>query len=259
MFFQKDRLSLACLVRQPYFPSLLAATLLSSLWPACATRETSTQASDDFARQRALMVDTQLRARDITHGGLLEAMGRLPRHLFIPETLWAHAYADSAVPIGWEQTISQPYVVALMTQAADPEPGHRALEIGTGSGYQAAVLAELVKEVYTIEIIPELAQRARTTLARLGYETVHVRAGDGYRGWPEAAPFDVILVTAAAPEIPGPLLDQLADRGRLVMPVGRVDGVQTLTLVTRRGDRYQRRQITGVRFVPLTGEAQQPN
>jgi protein-L-isoaspartate(D-aspartate) O-methyltransferase len=210
----------------------------------------------DFEGKRRRMVVEQLKSRDIRSQKVLRVMGRVPRHELVPEANRVLAYEDYPLPIGEGQTISQPYIVALMTQLLDPAPGDRVLEIGTGSGYQAAVLAELAKEVYSIEIVAPLAQRASQDLERLGYSNVHVRAGDGYAGWPEKAPFDLIIITAAAPEIPQPLLDQLEDGGRLIMPVGMVHGVQTLTLVIRQGEHFQKNSVTGVRFVPLTGEAQ---
>lgn len=211
---------------------------------------------EDFKQQREEMVQLHLEARDIENRRVLEAMKTVPRHRFVPARVREYSYADNPLPIGQKQTISQPYIVALMSQVADPKPKDRALEIGTGSGYQAAVLAELVQEVYTIEIIPELAQRSEKLLSELGYENVRLRQGDGYQGWPDKAPFDIILVTAAAPKIPEPLLEQLAERGRLVMPVGSTGGVQVLTLVTKKDGKLRRELITGVRFVPLTGKAQ---
>ncbi len=212
---------------------------------------------EEFAQQREQMVETQLKSRDIRNERVLEAMKKVPRHLFMPASVRQYAYVDSPVPIGQRQTISQPYIVALMTQTVDPKPGDRSLEVGTGSGYQAAVLGELVQEVYTIEIIPDLAERAEKALAELGYDNVEVRQGDGYQGWPEKAPFDIILITAAPEEIPQPLIDQLAEGGRLVVPVGPQGEVQTLTLVTKEKGEVKRAYITDVRFVPMTGEVQQ--
>lgn len=212
---------------------------------------------EDFAQQREQMVETQLESRDIQSERVLEAMKKVPRHLFMPASVRQYAYVDSPVPIGKGQTISQPYIVGLMTQTVDPKPGDRALEVGTGSGYQAAVLGELVQEVYTIEIIPDLAERAEKALAESGYDNVEVRQGDGYQGWPEKAPFDIILITAAPEEIPQPLIDQLAEGGRLVVPVGPQGEIQTLTLVTREKGEVKRTYITDVRFVPMTGEVQQ--
>ena len=174
---------------------------------------------------------------------------------FVPRSIRDHAYDDRPLPIGEGQTISQPYIVALMTEAVRPQPTFRALDVGTGSGYQAAILAELVDQVYSIEIVASLAAEATDRLAELGYENVEVRHGDGYRGWPEHAPFDVIIVAAAPKKIPQPLIDQLAPGGRLVIPVG--ESIQELVVVEKQSDgKIKRSRITGVRFVPMTGEAQ---
>ncbi len=181
------------------------------------------------------MVETQIRARGITNPAVLDVMRRVPRHLFVPPDSQRVAYDDRPLPIGLDQTISQPYIVAYMTDALQLEPDHTVLEIGTGSGYQAAVLAELVREVYSIEIVAELAERARTTLSTLGYDNVHVRTGDGYAGWPEQAPFPRIIVTAAPPEIPQALVDQLAVGGRMAVPVGRFTQAMTIVTKTERG------------------------
>ncbi|MEW4570624.1 protein-L-isoaspartate(D-aspartate) O-methyltransferase [Tautonia sp. JC769] len=213
---------------------------------------------DPYARRRGSMVDRQLHARDIDDDRVLEVMARVPRHEFVPEDLRDLAYADRPLPIEKDQTISQPYIVALMTQLARPQPGDRALDVGTGSGYQAAVLSGLVEEVCSIEIHRELADSARERLARLGYRNVRVRHGDGYRGWPEAAPFDLIIVAAAPPAIPEPLIDQLAPGGRLVLPVGDGPG-QNLVLIDKGVDgSIHRETIAPVSFVPMTGEAQDP-
>ncbi len=236
-------------------PLLLCSVLLSSCSSPPVSGNPMTQ--EDFAQQREKMVETQLKSRDIQSERVLEDMKKVPRHLFMPESVRQYAYIDSPVPIGEGQTISQPYIVGLMTQTVDPKPGDRALEVGTGSGYQAAVLGELVQEVYTIEIIPDLAERAEKALAESGYDNVEVRQGDGYQGWPEKAPFDIILITAAPEEIPQPLIDQLAEGGRLVVPVGPQGEIQTLTLVTREKGEVKRTYITDVRFVPMTGEVQQ--
>jgi protein-L-isoaspartate(D-aspartate) O-methyltransferase len=182
-------------------------------------------------------------------------MRRVERHRFVPAAARDAAYGDQPLPIGHGQTISQPYIVALMTELARVGPGARVLEVGTGSGYQAAVLSLLAKEVYSIEIVAPLAAEAGLRLAALGYANVEVRAGDGYRGWPDRAPFDAILVTAAPPEIPRPLLDQLAVGGRLVAPVGAEWGVQELVVVERTPAGLKRRAVAPVRFVPMTGEA----
>ena len=210
---------------------------------------------DIFFEQRMWMVDRQLARRDIVDPQVLRVMRRVPRHLFVPERVREYAYADHPLPIGEEQTISQPYIVAFMTQALELKKGNRVLEIGTGSGYQAAVLAELVEEVYTIEIIPALAERAEKLLDELGYDGIQVRAGDGYLGWPEAAPFDAIIVTAAPDHIPTPLIEQLGEGGRLVLPVG--DEYQELMRVIKEEGEMRRESLLPVRFVPMTGKAQE--
>jgi protein-L-isoaspartate(D-aspartate) O-methyltransferase len=206
------------------------------------------------------MVEEQVLGRDVRAPRVVAAMGEVPRHLFVPAERRDLAYADTALPIGSGQTISQPYVVALMTSLLDVGPGARVLEVGTGSGYHAAVMSRVAGEVYTIEIVPELAARARGTLARLGYGNVHVRTGDGYRGWPAAAPFDAILLTAAPREVPPPLLAQLKPGGRLVAPVGPpadAGAGQELVVLQKRADGgVDTRQILPVRFVPMTGEAE---
>lgn len=201
------------------------------------------------------MVRQQLEApgRDITNRRVLEAMSAVPRHEFVPAELRAEAYADRPLPIGHGQTISQPFIVAFMTQALEPQPGDRVLEIGTGSGYQAAVLARLVRHVHTIEIVEPLARRAAADLLRLGLTNVTVRAGDGHRGWPEAAPFDVIIVTCAPEAIPPALVSQLRDGGRMILPVGTPETGQDLVLLRKQGDRVERTSVLPVRFVPMTG------
>jgi protein-L-isoaspartate(D-aspartate) O-methyltransferase len=210
---------------------------------------------DDFEAVRAAMVREQIEARGIRDPAVLAAMRAVPRHELVPEAVRDHAYEDRPLPIGHRQTISQPYVVAAMTEALDLSPGERVLEIGTGSGYQAAVLSELSREVFSVEIVAPLAQRARADLARLGYDNVRVRSGDGYRGWPEQAPFDAIVVTAAPDHVPKPLLEQLEVGGRLVIPVG--DTFQELIRITRGADGFERESLFPVRFVPMTGEARQ--
>jgi protein-L-isoaspartate(D-aspartate) O-methyltransferase len=210
-------------------------------------------AADTYASARAAMVVEQLRGRDITDARVLEVMGRVPRHLFVPEAYRASAYDDTPLPIGKNQTISQPYIVAYMTQALEVSPGERVLEIGTGSGYQAAVLGELAKEVYTIEIVPELGERAKQVLAEQRYSNVHVRIGDGYQGWPEAAPFDGVIVTAAPDHVPQPLVDQLKVGGRMVIPVGSI--YQELRVLTRTQKGLREEATLPVRFVPMTGKA----
>ncbi len=211
---------------------------------------------DPYARLRHEMVERTMRARDITDERVLAVMEKVPRHEFVLPQYLNQAYADHPLPIGYGQTISQPYIVALMTQLLQLEPDDKVLEIGTGSGYQAAVLAELVDEVYTIEIIPELAQSAEERLRRLGYDNVHVRQGDGYFGWPEEAPFDAIIVTAAPDHIPQPLVQQLKDGGRLVVPIGPPGGYQTLWQIVKHGEELEANNIGGVLFVPMVGAAQ---
>ncbi len=201
------------------------------------------------------MVDAQIQFRGIENERVLKAMRRVPRHLFVPVEYRDQAYEDHPLPIGHGQTISQPFIVAAMTELLQPQGGDRVLEIGTGSGYQAAVLSQLVGEVYTIEIIPELAERAAHVLREEGFDNVHVVVGDGARGLPERAPFDGIIVTAAPEEVPAELLMQLRTGGRLVIPVGAWS--QELKVYTRTPDGYHAKSVFGVRFVPMTGEAQQ--
>jgi protein-L-isoaspartate(D-aspartate) O-methyltransferase len=235
------------------FPQLLVA--LAFVLALVPLGRLEAQAGDPEARRRQ-MVATQIAARDVRDARVLAAMERVPRHLFVPPELRAQAYDDYPLPIGDEQTISQPYIVALMTSLLELRGGERVLEIGTGSGYQAAVLAEIAGEVYTIEILGSLAERSRATLAELGYRNVEVRHGDGWAGWPEKAPFDGILVTAASPRVPQPLLEQLKVGGRLVVPVGRF--FQDLLVYTRTAEGYEKRNVIPVRFVPLTGEVDNP-
>jgi protein-L-isoaspartate(D-aspartate) O-methyltransferase len=205
--------------------------------------------------QRLRMVAEQIVARGVSDERVLEAMRAVRRHEFIPEEYRDFAYDDSAVPIGYGQTISQPYIVAFMTEQLDLQPRHRLFELGTGSGYQAAVAAHLVEDVYTVEILPELADRARAVLTRLGYTNIHVRAGDGWAGWSEAAPFDRIIVTAAAEELPMPLLRQLKPGGKMILPLGPESNVQELTLVEKSLDgEISVRKLLPVRFVPVTGD-----
>jgi protein-L-isoaspartate(D-aspartate) O-methyltransferase len=199
--------------------------------------------------ERQTMVDDQIQGRGIADQRVLAAMRSVPRERFVPANVSAEAYADHPLPIGFGQTISQPYIVAYMSEALQVSKSSKVLEIGTGSGYQAAVLGELAGEVYSIEIVPQLADRARQTLGALGYKNVHVRTGDGYLGWPEQAPFDRIMVTAAPDHVPQPLIDQLATAGRLVIPVGRAD--QDLLLITRTPQGVVQQRTIPVRFVPL--------
>lgn len=201
------------------------------------------------------MMEGQIVARGIKDTRVLAALRDTPRHEFVPEALRDQAYQDRPLPIGFRQTISQPYIVALMSEVLELSGDEIVLEIGTGSGYQAAVLGRLAKEVYTIEIVPELGERAERDLARLGFLNVHVRVGDGYQGWPEHAPFDAIIVTAAPQQVPQPLVDQLAVGGRMVLPVGRWN--QELVLLRRTSKGIEREKLIDVRFVPMVGEAQQ--
>ncbi len=215
----------------------------------------SSKEDPQFVEARRRMVQRDLRGRDIKDKRVLEVMGRVARQRFVPEKLRPVAYTDGPLPIGHRQTISQPYIVALMTQLVQPKAKSRALDVGTGSGYQAAVLAELCKEVYSIEIVKPLAEESKKRLAALGYKNVTVRHGDGYRGWPKHAPFDVIVVAAAPDHVPQALVDQLAPGGRLVIPVGR--WYQELMLIEKRKDgTLRRKSVAPVAFVPMTGEAQ---
>jgi protein-L-isoaspartate(D-aspartate) O-methyltransferase len=240
-------------------------TLLKTLWLMAlpvvdiAAPRLAVAADDSFAHARQRMVAEQLTApgRDITNAQVLTAMGKVPRHEFVPEGLRSLAYQDRPLPIGHDQTISQPYIVAFMTEQLEPRPTDCVLEIGTGSGYQAAVLADLVAQVYTIEIIKDLAEGAASNLRRLGYTNVHVRAGDGYKGWPEAAPFDAIIVTCAPEKVPQPLVEQLKNGGRMIIPVGSTWN-QELVLLRKHGDKLDRHAVLPVRFVPMTRQSQEP-
>ncbi|MBX2991540.1 MAG: protein-L-isoaspartate(D-aspartate) O-methyltransferase [Bacteroidetes bacterium] len=208
--------------------------------------------SDPFEAAREKMVRTQIAARDVADSATLRAMRTVQRHLFVPETRRDAAYDDRPLPIGYGQTISQPYIVAYMTELVKPRRGHRVLEIGTGSGYQAAVLAEIVDSVFTIEIITELAKPAADLLKNLNYNNVVVKNADGYYGWKEKGPFDAIVVTAAAEHIPPPLVEQLKEGGKMIIPVGTPFFVQTLTLVEKKGKEVSTKSLIPVRFVPLT-------
>ena len=220
-------------------------------------RDTTSTAKNDFAREREHMVNKQIQARGVTDERVLEAMRKVKRHYFVPENLRHRAYQDEPLPIGHGQTISQPYIVAYMTEQIDIDENENVLEIGTGSGYQAAILGELAKEVYTIEIVPELGERAGEVLDKLNYDNVHVKIGDGYKGWPEAAPFDAIIVTAAPDHIPQPLVDQLNVGGHMMIPVGEFS--QDLILLERTEKGIEQKRKIPVRFVPMTGEAEDKN
>ncbi len=208
--------------------------------------------SQQYDRMREAMVRNQIAARGIKHQPTLDAMRKVERHLFVPQRSQARAYDDHPMPIGYGQTISQPYIVAYMTQLVNPKPGDRVLEIGAGSGYQAAVLAEIVDEVYTIEIVPQLGEQAKQRMNDLGYDHVKVIIADGYHGLPDKAPFDAIVVTAAAEHIPPPLIEQLKDGGKMVIPVGSPFMVQTLILVEKLDGQVKTTNLMAVRFVPFT-------
>jgi len=207
---------------------------------------------DSFLHQRYLMVKNQIERRGIADQEVLDAMAKVKRHLFVPRSVEYLAYQDSPLPIGYEQTISQPYIVAYMTEAAKLKKGDKVLEIGTGSGYQAAILAEIVKEVYTIEIIKPLAEASRERLKRMGYKNIHVKHGDGYQGWTEFMPYDAIIVTAAPKKIPEHLIEQLKVGGRMVIPIGSF--YQELYLITKTGEGIHEKALLPVRFVPMVKE-----
>jgi protein-L-isoaspartate(D-aspartate) O-methyltransferase len=227
-----------------FFPPLL--TIILVLIP-----NTSAGESERYVLLRKKMVEDQILSRGVKDEAVLKAMLKVPRHEFVPALKKRFAYKDYPLSIGEGQTISQPYIVAFMTEALRLESDHRVLEIGTGSGYQAAILAELVKEVYTVEIIEKLGTRARQTLERLGYRNVFVRIGDGYGGWPEKAPFDAVIVTCASENIPKALVDQLKERGRMIIPVGRAGSVQKLVRGTKVNGTLLRREVMEVVFVPM--------
>jgi protein-L-isoaspartate(D-aspartate) O-methyltransferase len=233
--------------------NLWLATTIYAQKPTTLPQQWLTSKSTDgtFATSAGAMVERQLRPRGIDDPRTLRAMAKVAREKFIPKELQARAYEDRPLPIGYGQTISQPFIVAFMTQELKPKPTDRVLEIGTGSGYQAAVLAELVAEVYTIEIVKPLAQSAEIRLSELGYKNVHVKADDGYKGWPENAPFDAIIVTAAPDHVPQPLVEQLKEGGRMVIPVGGAV-VQHLNVLEKRGGVVKQTAAIPVKFVPLT-------
>lgn len=237
------------------FKNLFTAVLLI-LSLVVLLSDSISSGTDPYARERYAMVRDQLKSRGIKDARVLDVMGKVPRHLFVPEKVRDRAYGDHPLPIGEGQTISQPYVVALMTEALRVKASDRVLEIGTGSGYQAAVLAEMVKDVYTIEIRKSLATEAERRLKTLGYLNVHVKHGDGYFGWEEHAPFDAIIITAAANHIPPPLIRQLKEGGRLILPLGSTVYFQTLTLATKRKGELDIEQMGAVSFVPMIGETE---
>ncbi len=251
--------------KNPAFRALHGATILVLGLTLFFSNGGIAQEQDPFAAQREQMVRTQLQTRvfgrtPITDEAVLAAMRTVPRHRFVPDNRVTDAYADSPLPIGHQQTISQPYIVATMTEALALKADHRVLEIGTGSGYQAAVLAEIVAEVYTIEIVEPLGKRAARVLKDLDYKNVHTRIGDGYKGWPGKAPFDAIIVTAAPDHVPQPLIDQLKPGGRMVIPVGPEGRIQELRLITKDADGHvDERMLEAVRFVPLTRDEPEPS
>jgi len=209
------------------------------------------QQEQDFAKRREEMVKKQIEKRGIKDVATLAALRKTPRHLFVPKSIIDDAYEDRPLPIGYGQTISQPFIVAYMTEIVEPKPDQRVLEIGTGSGYQAAVLAEIVKEVYTIEIVDSLGIQARNRLSKLNYKNITVKTGDGYYGWKDKSPFDAIVVTAAAEHIPPPLIEQLKEGGRMIIPVGSPFMVQQLMLVEKKGGKTRTSSLMPVRFVPF--------
>lgn len=239
----------------PFF--LMLPLLFACLLPVACSQGDHRRAERDWDTMREEMVKNQIEGlgRDITDKRVRAAMRAVPRHEFVPEARRSEAYADTALPIGHGQTISQPYVVAFMTEKLQAKPGDRVLEIGTGSGYQAAILAKIVKEVYTIEIVEALGKQAAEDLKRLGFTNVKTRIGDGYAGWPEAAPFDAIIVTCAPDQIPKPLVDQLKEGGRMIIPVGPERGRQNLYLMQKTDGKVTPVAVLPVRFVPMTGEA----
>jgi protein-L-isoaspartate(D-aspartate) O-methyltransferase len=232
----------------------LAFLMLPTLFMQCSDGAGVPQSNPkgNFKVMREKMVETQIKARGVKDPRVLSALRKVERHRFVPEEYRSSAYTDQPLPIGEGQTISQPYIVALMTELLELKGDEKVLEIGTGSGYQAAVLSELAKEVYTVEIVESLASKAKDRLLELGYQNVRVKSGDGYLGWPEAAPFDAIVVTAAPDHIPKPLIDQLKEGGRMVVPVGRY--AQELKKIVKRSGKIETTDIVPVLFVPMTGE-----
>ncbi len=225
---------------------------MASVFPACWETKADTPA--DFESRRRSMALHDIKKRGISDPAVLKAMETVPRHLFVEPSDLSHAYSDNALAIKENQTISQPFVVALMTEAAQLMPNHKVLEIGTGSGYQAAVLSEIVAEVYTIEIVKPLAESAANRFKELGYNNIHSKWGDGYAGWPEVSPFDAIIITAAAPKIPRPLIRQLKNGGKIVLPLGVSPRSQELIVLTKKDDALIRTELGSVVFVPMTGE-----
>jgi protein-L-isoaspartate(D-aspartate) O-methyltransferase len=232
------------------FSYQVVVIMLTVAGPSCKTEQSKEKT--DFAQARRQMVNSQIRARGISDQRVIQAMSKVERHLFVPQNYRDLAYTDQPLPIGEDQTISQPYIVAVMTELLHLDGDEKVLEIGTGSGYQAAILAEIASEVYTIEIVEPLAARADKLLKQLGYKNITVKCGDGYIGWEEYAPFDAIIVTCAPPEVPQPLVEQLADGGRMVVPVGT--SWQELLLIEKKNGKVTETSVLPVRFVPMTGE-----
>jgi protein-L-isoaspartate(D-aspartate) O-methyltransferase len=223
------------------------------LFFSCVQKQSKNIESDEmYEKMRLTMVRDQIERRGIKDIQVLDALRKVPRHKFVPEHLQKYAYADEPLPIGEDQTISQPYIVAFMTEKLQLESYQKVLEIGTGSGYQAAILAEIVDSVFTIEIVDILARRAKDTLKKIGYKNIYVKSGDGYKGWPEHSPFDAIIITAAPTKIPQPLVEQLKIGGRMILPLGEYS--QELVLIEKSEDGIRRKDLLPVRFVPMTGE-----
>lgn len=237
----------------PSPPSRPTVIATKALQLHTATPQTPARAKDAYREARERMIERDIVGRGVSDKRVLQAMAVVPRHEFVPAELLDSAYGDHPLPIGYGQTISQPYIVAWMTELLEIGPGDKVLEIGTGSGYQAAILAEITDQVYSVEIIPELAEQAAGRLRRLGYTSIHLKQGDGYYGWEEHAPYDAIIVTAAPDHIPQPLVQQLKDGGRMVIPVGPVGAFQTLWRITKEGEQIRSENMGGVIFVPLTG------
>jgi len=233
---------------------ILGVVIMGCKQPSGGNVMSQDSKEEDYTKARQDMVNSQILAREIKDNAVLDAMRKVKRHLFVPDEMKPYSYTDGPLPIGEGQTISQPYIVAIMTELLEPKKDDKVLEIGTGSGYQAAILAEIVKEVYTIEIVPKLAKTAEERLKELGYKNITVKCGDGYQGWLEHAPFDGIIVTAAPDHIPQPLVDQLKVGGKLVIPVG--DLYQELIVLTKTKDGVKKKSVIPVRFVPMTGEAE---
>jgi len=231
------------------YPSILSLYILSSFAFSCRASEPT---ENGYIRLRSEMVETQIKQRGISNPRVLNALKKVHRHRFVPKKYQPFAYNDNPLPIGNGQTISQPYIVALMTEVLNPDPGEKVLEIGTGSGYQAAILAELYQQVYTIEIIAPLGRQAKNLLYELGYQNIRVKIGDGYQGWKRYSPFDAIIVTCAPSHIPQPLQDQLAEGGKMIIPVGKA-GNQKLTLLLKEKGTVKKKEVIPVRFVPMMG------